>query len=182
MLTTSDSLLHRLRRPHDPEAWGRFVQLYTPVLHRWACRLGLQEADAADLVQDVFGLLLRKLPEFEYDPSRSFRGWLRTVLVNHWRNRPRRHEAPLAADVPGPDPADDLDADEYRRYLVGRALEIMQTDFEPRTWKACWECVRNGRPAAEVAAELEMSVAAVYIARSRVLRRLREELTGMLEE
>src|SRR5262245_6236650 len=65
MLTTSDSLLHRLRHPSDGEAWARFIQLYTPVLHRWANRLGLQEADAADLVQDVFGLLLRKLPEFE---------------------------------------------------------------------------------------------------------------------
>jgi RNA polymerase sigma-70 factor (ECF subfamily) len=181
MVTTSASLLDRLRRPDDAEAWTRFVELYTPLLHRWACRLGLQEADAADLVQDVFGLLLRKLPEFEYDPKRSFRGWLRTVLVNRWRNWPRRGEAALTADLPGPDPADDRDEDEYRRYVVGRALKIMQTDFEPPTWKACWECVVNGRPAAEVAAELGMTVAAVYIARSRVLRRLREELRGMIE-
>lgn len=182
MLTTSASLLNRLRRPDDPEAWARFIKLYTPVLQRWAGRLGLQDADAADLVQDVFSVLLRKLPEFDYDPARSFRGWLRTVLINHWRNRPRRGEASLTIDPPGPDPADDLDEEEYRRYLVGRALEIMQTDFELRTWRACWECVRNGRPTAEVATELGMSVAAVYIARSRVLRRLREELTGMLEE
>jgi len=182
VVTTSASLLDRLRRPDDAEAWARFVELYTPLLHRWACRLGLQEADAADLVQDVFGVLLRKLPEFTYDPERSFRGWLRTVLVNHWRNRPRRTATPLTADPLSPDPAADLQDDEYRRYLVGRALQVMQTDFEPSTWRACWESVAQGRPAAEVAEELGISVAAVYIARSRVLRRLREELWGLLEE
>ncbi|MCI0457622.1 MAG: sigma-70 family RNA polymerase sigma factor [Gemmataceae bacterium] len=182
MISTSVSLLDRLRRPDDADAWNRFCELYTPLMHRWACRLGLQEADAADLVQDVFRLLLQKLPEFQYDPNRSFRGWLRTVLLNCWRSWPRRDPAPLAADPPCADPADEVEKAEYHRYLVGRALQVMQTDFEPSTWQACWESVANGRPAVEVAAELGLSVAAVYIARSRVLRRLREELRGMIEE
>jgi RNA polymerase sigma-70 factor (ECF subfamily) len=181
MLTTSASLLERLRQPDD-NAWDRYVALYAPLLHRWAGRLGLQDADAADLVQDTLGVLLRELPGFDYDPGRSFRGWLRTVLVHRWHRWPRRAAAPLADDPPGPDPADEVEEDEYRGYLVGRALKIMRTDFEPPTWKACWECVVNGRPAAEVAGELGMSTAAVYIARSRVLRRLREELQGMIEE
>jgi RNA polymerase sigma-70 factor (ECF subfamily) len=181
MLTTSASLLERLRQPAG-DAWARFVELYTPLLHRWACRLGLQEADAADLVQDVFGTLVQKLPAFEYDPGRSFRGWLRTVLVHHWYNWPRRGAVPLNVDLPGSDPADEVQEEEYRCYLVGRALKVMQTDFEPPTWKACWECVVNGRSAAEVADELGVSTAAVYIARSRVLRRLREEFRGMIEE
>jgi RNA polymerase sigma-70 factor (ECF subfamily) len=181
MLTTSPSLLERLRHP-DGEAWGRFVELYTPLLYRWAGRLGLQDADAADLVQDTLGVLLRAFPEFEYDPGRSFRGWLRTVLTHRWHRWPRRAALPLAADLTGSDPADEAQEEEYRCYLVGRALKIMQTDFEPPTWKACWECVVNGRPAADVADELGMSTAAVYIARSRVLRRLREELRGMIDE
>ncbi|MBI3466718.1 MAG: sigma-70 family RNA polymerase sigma factor [Planctomycetes bacterium] len=181
MVTTSDSLLERLRLP-DADAWVRFVELYTPFMHRWACRLGLQDADADDLVQDVFGILLQKLPDFEYDPGRSFRGWLRTVLVHRWHNWPRRGEVLLTADLPGSDPGDEVQEEEYRCYLVARALKIMQTDFEPPTWKACWECVVNGRLAAEVADELGMSVAGVYIARSRVLRRLRDELRGMIEE
>jgi RNA polymerase sigma-70 factor (ECF subfamily) len=181
MFTTSTALLARLRQPSDAEAWTRFVELYTPLLYRWSCRLGLQEADAADLVQDVFGILLRKLPEFDYDPRRSFRGWLHTVLLNHWRDSPRRAMAPLPGEVAVADPADEVREAEYRRYLVGRALELMRTDFRPATWRACWECVANDRPAAEVAAELGLSVAAVYIARSRVLRRLRQELTGLLD-
>jgi RNA polymerase sigma-70 factor (ECF subfamily) len=134
MVSTSDSLLERLRQP-DRDAWARFVELYTPLLQRWTWRLGLQEADAADLVQDVFGILIQKLPGFAYDPGRSFRGWLRTVLVHRWHNWPRRGEVPLNADLPGADPADDVQEEEFRHYLVGRALKIMQADFEPTTWK-----------------------------------------------
>ena len=79
MNTTSFSLLERLRQPSDSAAWDRFVELYTPLLFYWGRRAGLQSADAADLVQDVFEVLLRKLPEFQYDRQKSFRSWLRTV-------------------------------------------------------------------------------------------------------
>ena len=79
MNTTSFSLLERLRQPSDSAAWDRFVELYTPLLFYWGRRAGLQSADAADLVQDVFEVLLHKLPEFQYDRQKSFRSWLRTV-------------------------------------------------------------------------------------------------------
>jgi RNA polymerase sigma-70 factor (ECF subfamily) len=185
-MDTSASLLQRLRQPGQEQAWTRFVQLYTPLLYCWARRLGLDEPDAADLVQDVLTLLVRKLPEFTYDRSKSFRAWLRTVTLNHWRNRCRRAELPRASGHPDLDNLADNDATdavaetEYRQWLVGRALELMQTEFQPTTWKACWECVVVGRPAAEVAAELGISVGAVYMAKSRVLSRLREELTDLL--
>src|SRR5437667_388943 len=78
MVPTSVSLLQKLRRPEHGEAWAEFVELYTPLMLAWARKLGLQDADATDLVQNVFVLLLRKMPEFVYDPSKSFRGWLRT--------------------------------------------------------------------------------------------------------
>jgi RNA polymerase sigma-70 factor (ECF subfamily) len=187
MKTTPVSLLERLRRPDEQAAWERFVQLYTPLLYYWARRLGLQEPDAADLVQEVFALLVRKLSEFAYDRNRSFRGWLRTVLLNKWReNRRRAGSRPEAAagDLPelaGPDPAEAGSEAEYRQHLVRRALEVMQSEFHPSTWKACWELVVSGRSAADVAAELGMTVGAVRAAKFRVLCRLREELEGLLD-
>jgi RNA polymerase sigma-70 factor (ECF subfamily) len=185
-METSTSLLERLRGPAEQGAWARFVDLYTPLLFYWARRLGCQEDDAADLVQDVLTRLVLKLPEFRYDRNKSFRGWLRTVTRNVWRNRrragPPRQAAPTALDdLAGPDPADEIRDAEYGQWLVGRALELMQREFQPTTWKACWEYVVAGRPAAEVAAELGLSVGAVYMAKSRVLSRLRQELAGLLD-
>jgi RNA polymerase sigma-70 factor, ECF subfamily len=185
MNTTSITLLERLRRPDQPDAWPRFVRLYTPLLYYWARRLGLSTADAADLVQDVLVVLVQKLPEFTYDPTKSFRGWLRTIAVNKWRERRRRPEAaPLnngAAELFGPDEVAAFEQAEYHRHLVESALSIMQAEFEPTTWKACWEFVVSERPAAEVAAELSVSVDVVYGAKARVLRRLRQELDGLLD-
>lgn len=185
MVTTPVSLLQKLSRPENGEAWGEFVELYTPLMLAWAKRLGLQDADATDLVQDVFVLLLRKMPEFVYDPSKSFRGWLRTVATNEWRARRARavrvSAAPLADDPDLAAPAEEgFWEDEYRRHLVGRALQLMQCDFETSTWKACWETVVNGRAAAEVAGELGMQPGTVRAARFRVLHRLRERLDGLL--
>jgi RNA polymerase sigma-70 factor (ECF subfamily) len=169
-------------------AWAEFVELYTPLLYSWAGRLGLQQSDAADLVQDVFVVLVRKLPEFQYDSRKSFHAWLRTILLNRWRDR-KKHAAvaseetghPALAEVPLPDQAMELAEAEYREVLVRRALEMMQREFRPTTWKACWEQVVNGRPAVEVAQELGVTVNAVYVARSRVLRRLREYLDELLD-
>ena len=183
---TPASLLQRLRQPAEQEAWGRFVELFTPLIYYWARRLGLQHQDAADLVQDVFTLLVQKLPTFSYDQHKSFRGWLRTVTLNKWRDRCRRWAVPVEKnavlpELPGPEAAEAFWEVEYRRQLVGHALEVMQAEFQPTTWKACWELVVAGRPAAEVAAELGISENAVYIAKSRILGRLRRELEGLID-
>jgi RNA polymerase sigma-70 factor (ECF subfamily) len=185
---TSVSLLHRLRRPDDPAAWNRFVQLYTPLLYAWSRRLGLQPADAADLVQEIFVVLVRKLPEFQYDTRQRFRGWLWTVTVNKYRESRRRHAPVLAPlhdsalpEPAGPDPAEAMAEAEYQHYLVQRALRLLQAEFPPATWKAYREHIMDGRPAADVAADLGISVNAVYIAKCRVLRRLRAELEGFLD-
>jgi RNA polymerase sigma-70 factor (ECF subfamily) len=190
MHSTPVSLLVRLTRPAGPAAaaadWDRFVELFTPLLYSWAARLGLPAQDAADLVQDVFLTLVRELPTFRYDPGRSFRAWLRTLLLNRWRDRARRAPPPLPVDPaalderPGTDPAAGVEDAEYRRYLARQALRLMQRDFQPVTWRACWETKVAGRPAAEVAAELGLTVAAVHAATYRVLRRLRAELDGFL--
>jgi RNA polymerase sigma-70 factor, ECF subfamily len=188
MNTTPVSLLERLQQPDEPTAWARFVDLYTPVLFAWARRLGLQAQDAADLVQEVFTILIQKLPEFHYDRQKGFRRWLHTVTLNKWRDACRRRAAQPAqpnegalAEVAGPEPIDTLEEAEYRQHLVSRALDLMQAEFQPVTWKACWELVVNSRPAAEVARELGISVNAVYLAKGRVLRRLRTELNGLLD-
>jgi RNA polymerase sigma-70 factor, ECF subfamily len=185
-MDTPASLLERLRYPVDGD-WARFVELYTPLLFSWARRMGCQEQDAADLVQEVLTLLVRKLPDFKYDGQKSFRRWLHTVTVNRWRNTKRRAQLPRdggaadLAEIPAADLGDPFWETEYRNQLVRRALDLMRAEFQPTTWKACWESVVDGLPAAEIAAELGMSVGAVYMAKSRVLSRLRQELAGLLE-
>jgi RNA polymerase sigma-70 factor (ECF subfamily) len=187
MHTTPVSLLERVRQPGEQQAWVRLVEMYTPMLYCWACRMGLQESDATDVVQEVFTILVVKLPDFVYDQKKSFRGWLRTILHNKWRDRQRRRavEPPLesvgAADNVVSEETEAFWEIEYRQQLVGRALELMQHEFQTTTWRACWEVVVAERSADEVSAELGISVDAVYTAKSRVLRRLRKELEGLLD-
>ena len=181
---TPGSLIERLRQPGDEEAWRRFVRLYTPLLFQWASRAGVAPGEANDLVQDVLLTLVQKLPTFRYDPGKSFRGWLRTVTLNKWRERCRRSTLPTAAaevtELPNPDEEQFWEV-EYRQHLANQALRLMQNDFEERTWKAFWQHVVEGSSADEVSAGLGMSVKAVYLAKSRALRRLRHELAGLME-
>jgi RNA polymerase sigma-70 factor (ECF subfamily) len=130
--------------------------------------------------------VLRAVPGFAYDPGRSFRAWLHTVLANKVRDlRRKKVPVPLADGSGFPAPADDpvpaLDEAEYRRVLADRAARLVAADFTPATWKAFWGTAVDGRPAAEVAAEVGLSVNAVYLARARVLARLRRELAGLWE-
>ncbi len=188
MHTTPATLLERVRNPANQEAWTLFVQLYTPLLYSWAHQAGLLDQDAADLVQEVFVTLLHKLREFQYNRDGSFRGWLRTLLRNKWREIQRRRIplpvdalSPVLADLPDRAPSDPFEETAYREYLVQRVLELIQGDFEPTTWKAWQAFAVAGRPAAEVGRELGITPHAVYLAKARVLRRLRQEVDGLLE-
>lgn len=181
---TSISLLERLRQSDDQEAWSRFVSLYTPLLFYWCRRFHLNPDESEDLIQDVFATLVDKLPEFIYDPSRRFRGWLWTVALN--RLRKRRKKPAMVSDslIPAVEAADTIEEfteEEYRRVVTERALQLMQKDFEPATWRAFWEHTTNGRTAADVAAELGMTTGAVYAAKARIIGRLRSELQGLLD-
>jgi RNA polymerase sigma-70 factor (ECF subfamily) len=188
MTVTPPSLLQQLRQTSNAEAWSRFVYLYTPLLQRWLARQGVGAEEAGDLIQDIFVVLIRKLPEFSYDGRQSFRAWLRTVALNKWRDRARQRVAlpiddgalPLA-NLKVDDPVELFDEQEYRSYLTGRALRLIQADFPEPTWRAFWEFVVAERPAADVAREMGTTVNAVYLAKGRVLRRLREELDGLLD-
>lgn len=187
MDSTSVSLLRRLNEPDHDAAWERFVELYAPLIFHWGRNHGLTGTDAADLVQDVLSILVSKLPEFQYDPKRRFRGWLRTITLNrandvHRRNAVRKTDGSATLDNQTVTTDVDLfEEAEYRSFLVRRALELMQTEFPQHVWRACWELVAEGRDGESVAAELGMTRGAVYVAKSRVMRRLREEMQGLLE-
>lgn len=186
MNTTSASLLERAASGADRAAWDRLVELYTPLLFQWCGRLGMSNADAADFTQDVFVKLLEHLPDFRYDSSKSFRAWLKTVLMNVWRKHLRKSKRITPTDlnpdlVPDTDPGVFVDEAEYRDHLIRRALSIAKSDFEPTTWTACWEFLVHDRPADAVAKELGISVNSVYLAKSRVLRHLRAELAGLVD-
>lgn len=184
MESTSASLLQRLKRPGATSAWDRFVDLYSPLLYHWAIRLGLQEADAADLVQEVFVILVRKLPEFEYDRSQSFRAWLKTVVLNQWRQRARAR-VPAAEgaldDVAAPEALDAMEEEEYRRFLIQRALRLIEPEFSPTFWMAFHQYALMGRPPQVVARELKIATGTVYSIKAKVLHRLRQELIELID-
>jgi RNA polymerase sigma-70 factor (ECF subfamily) len=182
MDSTSVSLLKRLRSEPSEAAWEHFVRQYRPLLLYWARRLGLQHEDAADLVQEVLVVMVRKLPQFQYHPEQSFRGWMRTILINKWRDRrARRLAVPLEEGERHPASCDTegLEEREHRHHVLGEARRLAAAAFEPATCRAFWETVVAGRPAAQVAETLGISVNAVYVARSRVLRRLRHDLQAL---
>jgi RNA polymerase sigma-70 factor (ECF subfamily) len=186
MPDTDPDLLIDLQGHDREQAWARFVQLYTPLLlSRARARYSLGPADAEDLVGDVLVELVRQLPRFKYDPKGWFRAWLGRILHNKYVDRCRRKGirvqtgAAELSGLAGPSDPDPLEAAE-RHLLARRALELMQVEFESTTWKACWALVAEGKSAAEAAAELGISENAVYIAKSRVLRRLRQEMEGLL--
>lgn len=179
--------MQSLRSPQDDVAWRRFIDLYTPLILRWGSRLGLSGAETEDLAQDVMAKLVVKMAEYEYDAARSFRSWLKTVSQNQARDflRRRSTQQRLLANVGNQlddhEPAVDfLSEQEYSDLLIKRAIELMEADFEPTTCKACWMSVVDQKPAAEIAAELGITANAVYLARSKILRRLRSELAGLM--
>ena len=187
---SSLSLLERARA-HDQVAWVRLTDLYGPLVQRWCLREGLQPADAADVTQEVFAVVARALGGFRHDrPGDRFRGWLWTITRNKIRDLRRRSPvtgaggtdaqlrlAALPADEAESDPPDDP-AGERALYL--QAIEMIRGEFEPRTWEAFWRVTIDGRGPAEVAAQLGVTPNAVYLARSRILRRLREEFEGLI--
>jgi RNA polymerase sigma-70 factor (ECF subfamily) len=184
MTDTPATLLHRLCVRPQAGDWERFVRLFSPLLQRWARRLGMGDTEAEDLLQEVFALLIRKMPEFQYDPTRSFRAWLWTVFRHAaigWRKRQPGLGRPLEEleELVSPDSIAESTEAEYRRYLLSRIVQIVQTDFPALTWQIFRLVALEGRPGVEVARECGVTVNAVYLARGRVLTRLREELAGL---
>jgi RNA polymerase sigma-70 factor (ECF subfamily) len=176
----------------DPAAWDRLVGLYSPLVYRWCRQASLQAADAADVGQEVFGAVARKITDFRRDrPGATFRGWLRTITRNKILDH-RRRQCRSATATGGTEaqlllqqlPAGDSEADEAAEasLVYHQALALLHQEFEERTWQAFWRVAVSGQAPPDVAAELGMTVNAVYLAKSRVLRRLREEFADLLED
>lgn len=186
MESTSSTLINGLRQTNH-EAWSKFVRLYTPLIFHWARRTGLQPADAADLVQEVFATLVTKLPEFQYDKSKSFRSWLRTVTLNKWREHRRRRSLPACqADDELLDAGTESELEklwdcEYQRHWLLKGMQTVESEFPRQAWQAFQQYAIQGRPVAEVAKEVNMSVSGVYAAKSRIISRLRQILGGVID-
>ena len=186
---TQPTLLVRIRDAHDQEAWGRFVDLYAPLVYGFLRKRGLQDADAADLTQDVLRRVAAAAQRLEYDERKgSFRGWLFTIVQNrltdHWRHEAVRehgtgdtnaqqqlNEHPQATL----DASNEWDAD-YHRQLFQYAVGVVKQDFSEDTWRAFWKTAVEGQSGKEVAEKLGLTIAAVYLAKGRVMSRLKQQI------
>jgi RNA polymerase sigma factor (sigma-70 family) len=185
---TRNSLLARVQSLEDEDAWHEFVAIYRPVIFRLARQRGLQPADADDLAQRVFIAVNRAIGDWQPDPERGrFRAWLGTIarnaIINALSRRPPDAAAggtsilELLESQPEPDDRarDALDR-EYRRSLFRWAARRVRAEFGEAVWNAFWLTTVQGRAVPEAAAELGRTTGAVYAARSRIMRRLREEV------
>jgi RNA polymerase sigma factor (sigma-70 family) len=192
--STHVSLLLRVRDLSDVTAWQDFVRSYTPRIFRWCRRSGLQEADAADATQTVLLKLVKALQTFEYDGQRGrFRGWLKTVschvaadVLNLWKARGSSDSQLLQCIDSSAVPADESLFEEiergYREELLRRARAEVQLRVQPQTFAAWQITTEEQLPVPQVANELHMPVSEIYVARSRVLRMLRETAERMERE
>ena len=186
-ITTHLSLLLRIRDSSDAEAWSTFVRIYGPIVHRFGRSKGLQDADAADLVQDVLREVARSIGRFDYDPDvGKFRSWLFTV-AQFTLNRMRKAQSRQVAGTGDSDALRRLhnqqDANaqpdafwesEYQKSLFAWAAEQVRPKVEARTWQAFWKTAVEGQSPDDVAEELAMNVGSVYVAKNRILSRMRD--------
>jgi len=190
---TSKTLLERLRA-NDGDAWRIMVQLYTPLVRHWAMRGGVHGMDVEDVTQEVLQAAATHMENFRRDrPGDSFRGWLRGITRNmvlqHFRRSSRNPRGSGGTDAlmqlqavedgtpqkEDEDPAEELDG------LRRRALELVRGEFEERTWRAFWMTVVESRSPADIAAEMGVSATAIRMAKSRVLRRLKDRFGDLIQ-
>lgn len=190
---TRATLLLQLRDARNAQAWEQFVEIYTPLIHYFCRQRGLQEADAADVAQEVMSSVAQAIRKFQYDPQRGrFRNWLLTIvrskLSNFARQQRRKPEPASASSLQwmvdqqlNPPDATDWEREYFRR-MFHWAAERIRTEFNESTWQAFWGTAIEARDGKEVAAALGLSVGAVYVAKSRVVARLKQEIRNVDEE
>jgi RNA polymerase sigma factor (sigma-70 family) len=185
---TRNSLLMRIQSPHDEEAWREFVAMYRPVVYRLVRKRGLQHADAEDLTQGVMIAVHRAIGNWDADPSKGrFRSWLARIAQNATINALTRRRPDAAAggtavldllhEQPEPDQGvqENLEC-EYRRSLFRWAAQRIRREFGEGTWDAFWLTTVEGMRVEEAGRALRKTVGAIYAARSRVMRRLKDEI------
>jgi RNA polymerase sigma-70 factor (ECF subfamily) len=184
---TRASLLVRIRDGRDQDAWRQFLHVYGPVVYSFARKRGLQDADAADLMQDVMRSVAKAAQDLNYDPRKgTFRGWLFTVTRNRIYSflSKERHREQAVGDtaayeqlenLPSADGETDWDQ-EYQRRVFTWAADTIRSEFRQNTWAAFWQTAVEGKSPGEVSKGLGLSPGAIYVAKSRVLARLREKV------
>jgi RNA polymerase sigma-70 factor (ECF subfamily) len=192
-LPTSPTLLGRLGSvPADQGAWGEFAERYGRKIYGWCRHWQLQEADAEDVTQQVLLKLAHKMKTFTYDPSKSFRAWLKTVTHHAWRDFVEGHNRPGAGSgdtqvlerLQSVAARDNLVAEldeEFARDLLEEAMARVRLRVQPHTWQAFQQLALENRSGAEVAAQLNMKVATVFVARSKVQKMIQEEVRKLEE-
>ena len=189
--STSSSLLAKVKA-RDQEAWTRLVRIYGPLVGFWLQQGHLQPSDARDVFQEVFKAVAEGIGGFRKDrPCDRFRGWLRIIvrnkLADHFRRQGTQPEAVGGSEAyrhlqeveaPG-SPMEDTEERGAIQQLRLRAVEVLRGEFEERTWQAFWRVAVDGQTATDVAEDLGVTASAVRLAKSRVLRRLREEMEGL---
>ncbi len=185
--STSTSMLNQMRNG-EQLAWFRFVQVYTPLLEFWSRQQGIRKPDSEDIIQNVFVAVSQHIEGYGRDGLESnFRAWLWTItrskIIDHFRcvkKSPKAISVDLLGTCAAPDRLFEAwnasDSAKDLNVLINGALEVIRSDFSPQTWTAFWQTCAMGRPASEVAKELDMSAAAVCMCRARVMRRLRETI------
>lgn len=188
---TRPSLLLRLRDPRDAAAWSDFVEVYAPLVYRQARHAGFQDADAADVTQDVFRAVAGAISQLQYDARRGeFRGWLYRITQNKIRDAVAKRSVTGTGDTAIHDllhaqPATDAESawdQDFRERLLAWAYDQVRARCEPATWQAFWLTAVEGESGESVATKLGLSVGAVYVAKSRVLVRLKEVLSPWVNE
>jgi len=190
---TRQSLLLRARTG-EADAWRDLTDLYRPLIIGWLNRQGVPARDLDDLSQDVLLTVVKHLPAFQHSGQRgAFRTWLRTIICSrtsdYWRatdagTQPSGGSGATAALQQIADPASDLNRqwdEDHDRYVLNCLLALVEAEFEPVTLRAFRRLALDGASGAETARELGLSVAAVYVAKSRVLQRIRQEAEGLID-
>jgi RNA polymerase sigma-70 factor (ECF subfamily) len=187
--STSTSLLERVKT-QDQEAWRRLVRLYGPLVDYWIRRSSVQAADAEDIFQETFRAVARSIGTFHKDQAHgSFRRWLRSItrskLIDHHRRLGHEPQGIGGSDVQlqWQELAEDAESDAGEAQEIDtlrlRALELVRAEFEDRTWQMFWRVAVEGHEVKDVARDLGVTTSAVRLAKSRVLRRLREQMEGL---
>ena len=188
---TSSSLLVRMRN-NDPDGWKRFVHLYSPLVYRWCRQCGLQADFAADVGQEVFRAVVGAISKYRHhQQGNTFRGWLRTITVNKVRDFVR--DQPIGCDgiggsdalnllyerIDGAPISDDSRGDEL--VVLRQAIEMVLSSYDETTRRAFWRAAVDGWDPVDVAQELGLTVNSVYLAKSRIKHRLRQEFAGLID-
>ncbi len=194
MPATSASLLDRIRTSPSADSWQHLVAIYDPLVRGWLKQRVLPDHDVDDVTQEVMAVVVRRLVEFQHNGRvGAFRTWLKAITVNclrdHWKRGKHRPLATGQSSVQDilaqlADPSSELSRQwdlDHDRHVARQLLELLRGEFEPRTWQAFQRTALEGATAADVAAELGLTTNAVFIARSRVLARLRQEAAELID-